>query len=94
MKVTDYLNEAIKIFNERNTLYGDTYKRTGNAMNEIMPEKINLESKKDYTRMFILITIIGKIIRYSNNFSCGGHKDSLLDIITYSAMLMEVDDGK
>ena len=90
MTVSDLLVEAAKLFDERNKTYGDTYKRTGPAMKSILPE-VTLNTSEDYTRMFILITIVGKIIRYSNNFNNGGHDDSLADIAVYSNMLREID---
>lgn len=92
MNVPELLRNSADIFDQRNKEYGDTYKRTGPAMSAIMPQKIELETSDDYTRMFLFITIVGKIIRYANNFDNGGHDDSLADISVYSNMLREIDN--
>lgn len=36
--------------------------------------------------------MVSKIVRYTNNFSDGGHRDSLDDNIVYSAMLEVVGE--
>ena len=50
-----------------------------------------LYTHKEVSCTGILTQIVSKLTRYAENFSEGGHKDSVIDACTYCAMLMELD---
>jgi hypothetical protein len=43
-KVPDFLRDAAAIYEQRNALYGDNYKRFGLVMVALFPHGMNLES--------------------------------------------------
>ena len=89
--VTNELISAAKTFEERNEVYGDTYKRHGDVSLALFPDGVTLETAEDQNRYACLNMIIGKLTRYATNFEEGGHQDSLHDISVYAAMLNELD---
>jgi hypothetical protein len=99
--VPDMLREAAGIYEERNKLYGDNYKRFGTIMAALFPDGIARragignalgETMPEYfNRVGVLIQIISKLTRYCQNFDRGGHPDSLDDLAVYSMMLQELD---
>lgn len=91
-KVSKLLISAAKTYEERNKIYGDTYKLHGDVVNALFPKGIKLEDPVDQSRFGVLTMIIGKLTRYAVNFNSGGHKDSLHDLQVYAAMLEELDD--
>ncbi len=92
LTVAQYLRQSADVFEERDACYGSSYKHFGNIVEAFFPGGLNLESKEDMNRYGILNMIFSKLNRYCNNFNKGGHRDSLVDLSTYSAMLNEVDN--
>jgi hypothetical protein len=88
--VPDSLKAAAAIYEERNKLYGDNYKKFGLAFWPIL-RVVNLEGPDDLNRFAVLIQILSKITRYCENFNAGGHADSLDDMAVYAMMLKELD---
>ena len=86
------LRGAAEIYEQRNKLYGDNYKRFGIVMAAMFPNGCMLKTADDWNRMGVLIQIMSKQTRYANLFHSGGHNDSLDDNIVYTAMLKELDD--
>lgn len=84
------LREAAELYEQRNKLYGDNYKKFGHAFWPFL-QNIQLKGPKDLNRLGILVQILAKVSRYCENFNEGGHDDSLQDITVYSAMLRELD---
>jgi hypothetical protein len=68
MRVPEILQEAEKLFRERDEKYGSAYKKNGEILN----------------------WMVGKLNRYCANFGEGGHADSAIDLVNYSAMLREL----
>jgi len=91
-KVPDMLRDAAKIYEERNKIYGDNYKRFGPALNGLL-NGVALSTPDDFNRFGILVQIFSKISRYCNMFDKGGHDDSLDDIAVYTMMLKELDSA-
>lgn len=96
-RVVELLQDAISTRIERNGSYGESsyggcYKQHGPVMERLFPEGIELSGSNDLSRYAILDTIVGKLIRYANNFHNGGHDDSLKDISVYANMLRELDE--
>jgi hypothetical protein len=92
--VGDMLRESGDVFDQRNALYGDNYKRFGPIIDAIFPAGVHLSGPDDFRRFGVLVQVISKLSRYCNNFAVGGHDDSLLDLCTYSAMLRELDQER
>jgi len=85
------LRESAKTFEERNAIYGDNYKLHGEVMRALFPRGVTLTSASDFNRYGLVVQIVAKVSRYAQQFTNGGHDDSLLDLSTYAAMLREVD---
>lgn len=91
MNVPEMLRNAAKIYEERNKLYGDNYKRFGEIMNSLFPNGLTLHNVDDFNRFGVFVQVVSKITRYAENFTRGGHPDSLDDNAVYSMMLQELD---
>lgn len=90
--VTDRLLDAAQIYDERNVLYGDNYKRFGFIMAALFPNGITLLTIDDHNRFALFVQIMAKTTRYANQFEAGGHADSLDDLAVYAQMLAELDE--
>jgi len=89
------LEAGAETFRERNTTYGDNYLTFGRVMAELFPTGLSIEAGDTaaFSRLGVLVQVVGKIGRYANNcFPGGGHKDSAHDLMVYGAMLEEVTD--
>jgi len=89
--VPDLLRDAAKIYEERNKMYGSNYKRFGPIMQMLFPDGLRLKSADDFNRFGIFVQVVAKITRYAENFTRGGHADSLDDMAVYGMMLRELD---
>jgi hypothetical protein len=94
--VPERLKALGKLYQERNTLYGDNYKQAGTRFTSLFTEGITLKSPNDFTRFALLVHIDNKISRYAQAWAKTGkaHPDSLDDLAVYSQMLQEVDNDK
>jgi len=88
--VADNLREAASTYEDRNKVYGDSYKRYGEVMMALFPDGIEVFTTDDFNRLGVFNMIVSKITRISANLSRGGHRDSALDLIAYAAMLTEL----
>jgi len=91
--VSDILQNSAKIFEDRDAVYGSSYKQFGSIVDALFPDGIELNTVEDFNRWGVFHMMLSKVNRYANNFKKGGHKDSLADLITYAAMLQELDNG-
>lgn len=89
--VTQSIKDLAALYEQRNAVYGDDYKRHGSIMEQLFPKGIFLKSPSDFNRYAILQNMVTKLNRYAANFPEGGHVDSLDDITVYSQMLQELD---
>jgi hypothetical protein len=89
--VPEFLRAAAGIYEERNVLYGDNYKRIGPIFELLFPNGVELKKADDFNRFAVFVQILGKVTRYAENFPHGGHEDSLDDNAVYSMMLKELD---
>lgn len=89
--VPEMLREGADTYEERNKLYGDNYKRHGLVMSALFPNGVQLNTMDDHNRFGILTQKVAKLTRYCQNFTTGGHADSLHDDMVYTAMLAELD---
>jgi len=90
--VSEKLQLLSKTQKEKELEYGEAYKRKGEVMLAIFGDGIVLNTKEDFNRYSVFEFMISKIIRYGNNFHCGGHEDSLNDISIYSQILKHLDE--
>lgn len=89
--VTQQLENAAGIFQQRYELYGDNYKRFGPMMAALFPDGLTLKTPEDFGRFGIFVQVVSKLTRYGNMFTAGGHPDSLDDTSVYAQMLQELD---
>lgn len=92
MKAPESLRSAAAIYEERNKLYGDNYKKFGGWAHPLLDGNIDIKSPSDLNRFGILIQMLSKLSRYVENFNSGGHDDSLDDLAVYTMMLKELDN--
>lgn len=85
------LADLANLYNDRNKIYGDDYKRHGSIMHTFFPNGVHLNSADDFNRYAIIKNLVTKLNRYIRNFEKGGHADSLDDISVYAQMLQELD---
>lgn len=90
--VADSLRACAKTYEERNAIYGNSYKTIGKVMVELFPEGLTLETVDDFNRFGCFFEMVNNMQRYSHNFTSGGHADSTHDISVYSQMLEELDN--
>jgi hypothetical protein len=90
--VPDMLTKLADIYRARNLSYGDNYKLFGSVMRSLFPEGLQVTTSDDWNRLGVLVQIVSKLTRYTNNFSRGGHRDSLDDTAVYAMMLRELDE--
>ena len=60
-------------------------------MAALFPFGISVVSADDWNRLHILLLSVVKVSRYCNNWSSGGHPDSIHDAAVYNAMLESID---
>ena len=89
--VPEMLRECADTYEERNKVYGDNYKRFGAVMAAMFPDGLTIKHPDDWNRLGMLVQMMGKQTRYAENFTRGGHADSLLDLSVYATMLREVE---
>jgi len=86
-----HLGAAAQLYQERNAVYGDNYKRVGPVMANLFPDGVNLKTDDDFMRFHLLELIVVKLTRYCHNYDAGGHEDSITDLGVYAFMLKEAD---
>lgn len=92
MSVEKKFEKALETHFERGKIYGEGYKVTGKIIKDLFPKGVVLKSADDFGRFWLVCTEISKLQRYCNNFSAGGHKDSIHDLGVYAFLLEELDD--
>lgn len=60
-RTPDFLRESAGIYEERNAVYGDTYKHHGTAMAGLFPNGLALHSKDDFNRFGIVNMMVSKL---------------------------------
>ena len=85
------LRDLARLYEQRNQLYSDNYKRFGHIMLMLFPNGLSLDTADDFNRFGVFVQIVSKLTRYAGNFEAGGHKDSLDDTAVYAMMQQELD---
>jgi hypothetical protein len=92
-RANELLDLCKETYAERSSEYGDSYIVIGNALNAIFPEGVELKTEEDFRRFHLFAWTVGKLVRYSQCWSIGGHRDSLHDAIVYMAILGTEDEN-
>lgn len=95
--VPEILRKGADTYEERNPLYGDSYKVYGAVMKAMFPDGLpDMATVADFNRLGVFNMIVSKLMRYASNIGNGGHFDSALDLSVYAAMLAELteEEGK
>lgn len=87
----DILEQAAKVFRERNQNYKDNYIRLGKALEAMFPQGLTLYTAEEWTRFYFFMLMLVKVSRYAVNFDDRGHADSSMDACVYAAMLHAYD---
>lgn len=82
----DILREMALLYDERNVLYKDNYKRIPKLMKALFPAGISTDLLHD-TRWHLFSMIVAKLGRFATTDLT--HKDSIKDIAVYAAMILE-----
>lgn len=90
--VPELMRAGAATYEQRNRLYGDSYKRFGQVMEALFPDGIEPQSLADWNRLGLFNMIVSKIIRYAANMPTGGHSDSAHDLSVYASMLEELTE--
>ena len=91
--VPQALRAAAEIYEQRNAMYGDNYKKFGTWAQPLLAD-CNATTVTDVNRLGVLLQMLSKMSRYVENFNAGGHDDSLDDLVVYSMMLKELDSER
>ena len=92
MKADEILNSTAHLFRKKREEYGDNYLVIGKLMEALFPDGLEIKTNEEWNRLHLLLLSVVKFSRYAFNYKKGGHRDSLLDLIVYVAMLDEMDD--
>jgi 2-iminoacetate synthase ThiH len=91
--VPKQLEEKAALYRQRNSQYGDSYKRIGRVLAAYFGEEgVVLKTPKDFGRFVHFMQIAGRVGRYATQFAKGGHVDSMDDIAVYAMILKELDE--
>ena len=91
LSVAEILRSGADTYQQRNQLYGDSYKSFARVFMALFPSgSLNLSTQNQINRLGLLTMIISKLTRYCANMNGQGHKDSAHDMMVYSAMLEEL----
>jgi hypothetical protein len=72
-RASELLDLCKETYAVRSAEYGDSYIVIGNALSAIFPEGVELKTEEDFRRFHLFAWTVGKLVRYSQNWSSGGH---------------------
>jgi hypothetical protein len=91
--VLKLLRGSADAYQERSAVYKDNFRSVGRVMEALFPDGApSLGPAVDYDRWHIFELIIVKLTRYANNYSQGGHEDSVVDMVAYLGILHALDE--
>lgn len=91
LSVEVILETVKQLYLQKTLEYGNAYVRSGEILEMLFPNGIEIKTSHDHIRYTLVAHIVGDLCRYSGKFESGGHADSLADLIAYGAMLGSVD---
>ena len=83
--VTEVLQEALKICESRNALYKDNWRVVGEVMAALHPHGLTALTKAHHEKIHLYYIFVTKLTRFATSGLT--HRDSLIDMINYAAML-------
>ena len=87
MTVKEAMEESIKVYEERQQQYGNSYQAVGQIMQILFPGGLN-GSLLNHARLHLIGWIVGKLCRYAVSVRSGTNvDDSLKDLAVYAMML-------
>lgn len=87
------LAAGAKTLAAKRAVYGDNWRRAGNALQALFPNGVAMRTADDHARFHILSLIVVKLSRYAVAYDRGErHQDSTHDGMIYNAMLEAIDD--
>lgn len=91
-KPDDFLNEAANLFVQKNDEYGGLYLTHQKLLTLLFPRGIMLEHEEDFAMYSTINAMLSKITRFAHiwNSKSVCHVDSLLDLMVYASMGLEV----
>jgi hypothetical protein len=90
--VASKFEQMAETFRERGAMYGRNYVKLGQAMHALFPEGLTINTPEDWTRLHLFMLGMTKQSRYANNFTKGGHPDSIHDSAVYNTILEAYDE--
>jgi len=88
----DILIEAWDLYKDKESQYGDNWKRVGPLLLDLF-EDFTPKSEKDWDRVHLITMIFVKLTRMVNSMSGNTiHKDSTRDLVVYAAMLDSLEE--
>ena len=87
MTVQEAMEQAAKVYADRQSQYGNSYKAVGQIMSILFPGGLT-GNLLNHTRLHLVGWIVGKLCRYAVSVRSGGNiDDSLKDLAVYAMML-------
>ena len=87
MNVQEAMEQSAKVYSERQSQYGDSYKAVGQIMAILFPGGLT-GTLLNHTRLHLVGWIVGKLCRYAVSVRSGrSADDSLKDLAVYAMML-------
>lgn len=91
--VPELLQHATETYQARGAMYGNSVDQYGAVMAALFPEGLVLCTTEGWARFGLLSMVVSKLTRYANNFTEGGHADSIHDLGVYAFMLQAQDQS-
>jgi hypothetical protein len=92
--VENIQKEQMQILKQRNSEYGQSYKKVGEIMQILFPKGIFIGEKEQQQQFDLFKQIVGKLARFSHQFPNEIHRDSLIDAGNYITLLLGVIEQK
>lgn len=92
MFVPEALRKAADIFEQRNALYKDNYKKFGKWVAPLLQDRVMPKTEEEWGRFAYLLLMLHKVSRIVEQFHEGGHRDSNDDLAVYAMMLSELEE--
>jgi hypothetical protein len=92
--VENIQKEQMQILKQRNSEYGQSYKKVGEIMQILFPKGIFIGEKEQQQQFDLFKQVVGKLARFSHQFPNEIHRDSLIDAGNYITLLLGVIEQK
>jgi hypothetical protein len=91
-EVSKLMTAAIQTHLDRVAVYGEKgHDQLGEVLAALFPDGLTLQTPAEFSRFHVFQMIVAKVNRYANNYTGGGHADSIHDTGVYSFVLEAKD---